>query len=117
MKKGNYLVHKRLFHTSKINDWENELKIVKGLLTFYDIFFYAQLTFAFYFQKGFYIFHEQNVVFLLLLFKKYFDAFHVFFLYFLREQLLPIFLGRAISMATSRMATNEMAADRVVLIE
>lgn len=54
------------------------IKIVKGLLTFFDIFFYAQLTFTFYFQKGFYIFHEQNVVFLLFLFKKYFDAFQFF---------------------------------------
>ena len=68
-------------------------KFVKGLLTFYDIFFYAQLTFAFYFQKGFDVFHEQNVVFLLLLFKKYFDAFHVFFLYFLREQFQWLLLG------------------------
>ena len=28
----------------------------------------------------------------------------------------PLLFERAISMATSRMATNEMAADRVVLI-
>ena len=38
------------------------------------------------------------------------------FFYFLREQLLSIFFERAISMAAFRMASNEMATDRVVLI-